>query len=176
MNPRPAHVRSAFTLLELIVVLAIGAMLTGVAVWSLRGPLRAATLAAALEQLESFDQVVRSHARRTGRSAELTINLTAGTLTAVEPQPGQPTRRLAIGPGLKIDRVAWADRRFSNGQVVVAVSAHGTSRTYALRVRGAEKSQWILFAGVTGQSVRVSDDKELEQLLEPLSAGRADSD
>jgi hypothetical protein len=151
-------------------------MLTGVAVLSMRGPYRAAALAAAIEQLESFDQVVRSHARRTGRPADLTIDLTAGTLTAGEPQLDQPTRRLAIARGLKIDRVDWADRRFSHGRVTMPVSAQGTSRTYALRVGGPEKSEWILFAALTGQAVRVNDDKELEQILEQLSAGRADSD
>ena len=132
--------RSAFTLLELTVALAIGAMLAATAVFSLRGPYR--DVPNSRRQWNSWScSINRSVAMPAalGGSAELTIDLTTGTLTADEPQRGQPTRRLVLSPGLRIDRVELTAKRVSQGKAAVPIFGQGHSQSYAVRLRGLTK-------------------------------------
>ena len=66
-------------------VLTIVALLAGAASLSLRGPHQAARLENAVERLTMVDRQLREHARRYGRSEQLTICPNTGRIAAATP-------------------------------------------------------------------------------------------
>jgi type II secretion system protein H len=166
-----------FTLVELVAVLTIMAILAGAASLSLRGPHQTARLEGAVERLTMVDRQVREHARRYGRCEQLTICPNTGRIAAVAPD-GQKT---LIAPfqldGRVIEQVAIGERRSDCDEVTIDYSAQGRSATFAMRLRGPDgKSHWLLFAGATGQTVRIEDEKTVKELLQRVSATGTDTD
>jgi type II secretion system protein H len=155
-----------FTLVELVAVLTIVAIFAGAASLSLRGPRQAARLESAVERLTMVDRQLREHARHYGRSEQLTICPNTGRIAAV----AHDGRKTPIAPfqldGRVIEQVAIGERRSDCDEVTIDYTGQGRSATFAVRLRGPEgKSHWLLFAGATGQMVRIEDEKTVEELL-----------
>jgi type II secretion system protein H len=109
-----------FTLIELVAVMTILAILAGAVSLSLRGPYQTARLENAVERLTMVDRQMREHARRYGRSEQLTICPNTGQIAAVAAD-GQPA---AVAPfrldaGITIGQVATAEHRSDCDEVVI---------------------------------------------------------
>lgn len=116
LRTRPTGSFRGFTLVELLVVLALAAVLAGAA-WPLgRGSLDRLHVVTAREELYGLVYRARGLATRTG-SATITINLDVGRAS------------LTDGYSTEVDRVDLGSRR-------VDVSTTGSSSTVALRWNG----------------------------------------
>ena len=73
--------RSAFTLVDMVVVLAVLAMIAEAAVFSSQAPLQNVRLQRVLASIEDADRRARPEARRSTQTVELTIDGHNGTAT-----------------------------------------------------------------------------------------------
>jgi prepilin-type N-terminal cleavage/methylation domain-containing protein len=162
---------SGFTLIEVVVVLAVAAILAGAAALSLRGPYQAARLEDAIERLVLVDRQLRDHAQRFERPAQLNVCPNSGQIAAVEPKGDRPPiQAFQLDGAIKIEEVATPQRRSDCDVVAIPYSTQGRSPTFAVRLRGADNRQhWLLFVGTTGQMIRFEDDRTVEELLHLVS-------
>ena len=173
------HRRPAFTLIELSVVLALMGLMLAVAAVSFKDPYRRAQSQYAVEQVVHADRRLRDHARRFGRSAELTIDLERGLIHATEQTAERRSDKgpLALRFASPVDRVVLGRRHIDYGRASIHFSTSGRSKTYALRLRGADRvSRWLLFAGETGQVTVSEHEKEINDLFQVLHSERIDAD
>jgi prepilin-type N-terminal cleavage/methylation domain-containing protein len=170
--------RSAFTLIELMAVLAIMSMLVAVAAVSLKGVCRAARIQHAIEQFLAFDHRVREHATLHGTRGTITIDLDKNTVASMSRDTsGRPvTIELPLGGAARIDHVRVGRRAIDYGRATITVTDRGATPTYAARLCGVDGStRWLLFAGLTGQTTEFNNDTELDKLFAAFSAKRLDA-
>ena len=180
---RPA-VGRAFTLLEMLAVLALAAVLTSAAALSLRGVARGARLEDVAGQFVGFDRTARDAARRFGRPLELRFDLGRGTVRRAG--GGQGAMPLRLPEGFRVAGLVLPGGAASaGGEVRVPVSARGQTPSYAARLAGANGEElWVVAAGLTGRTMVVRDADDVRDIFAaevpaagPTSpAGRADAD
>ena len=171
----------AFTLIELLVVLALAAILATVAVVSLAGTARAARAQDAADQVAHYDRLTREWARRFDRPARLTFDLDGGTVSrsaaaaAGDDATADRPAALHLSAGLRFERVVWPGGSATAGQASVAVSSRGQTPSYAVllsgnkgRAGGADQ-HWLVVAGLTGRTIAVNDEREVEDLFRTLA-------
>lgn len=171
--------RLGFTLIEMMVVIVLLALLVSMATFQLRGPLQDATYTGNIERLQFLDQQVRAHAQRFGQQSELIIDLDTGGLASSGTSDASTENALRFTPrgGTKIEGVLLADGSIHSGTAKIRISDRGQSATYALQLRSpAGQQEWLLFVGLTGQSLRLKDENEIDQLSRLLSASGDDAD
>lgn len=164
---RHSHNR-AFTLLELVVVLALLAIVTTAVTMSLRQPLQNARLQRALASLEDADHRARVEARKWSTAVELRITSTGEVRqTALHAADAALSERVvALDGGLRIDRFLTASADSDEGELVVRISPTGQSDTYAIRLRAGDQRQaWLLVVGASGQTNRTNEDNTVETLV-----------
>lgn len=155
--------RPAFTLIELLVVLVIVSLVAGSVVLSSTGIWRQASTEATLNRLESLDQHMRSFARSRGKPCELVFDTYSKEVSKVydiKERSNHGSTRL--GRGFHLERVVMANRSSPRRKVAVHFDGDGSSPTYALEFEVAGKKAWLLFAGVSGQSMRLESEKDLD--------------
>lgn len=171
--------RDGFTLIEIAVVLAIGAVLTLSAAVCLRSPFQSARFENTVDRLVGFDRRVRDHARRFDRPVDLVVDLDAGSLAIVAPGTHGVLQPVLISRVAGMDCLAIGGNRLHAGAMTIPISGRGCSVTYALRLRGsAAQSVWLVVAGITGQVVRTEREDDVTSLLtftESPAAARADA-
>ena len=150
---------SAFSLVELVVVLAIVAVLAGGVMLSVRSHLARARLMAACRLLAAWDAETRQAARAADRPLLLRI-ASSGTVRL----PGRKPRRL--GRGIVADRL-WTQRQATRqGTLNVVVATTGQSETYAVRLTSSGRvSRWVVVLGGSGQVLELEDTREVQALL-----------
>lgn len=164
----------AFTLIEMIVVLAIMGMLAAVVVVSLRGPLQAGRLQSACEQIVMVDRQLRQRNVKNDRPLEMTIDLKTSELKTIDLE-GSDTlaRSVKFGHSIRIDRFVSADRQADYGLVSVRYGKQGQSPTYAVRISsGSGLHQWLLFAGLTGKVYWIENEEEIQSTIRLLTRER----
>lgn len=168
----------AFTLIEIVAVLAIMSMLMATAIVSFRGACRSARAQYALETIAQADAVTRERAARFGRTAELEIDIDRSVLvTTTMDDEGETFNQPTPLTGVAIERVMVGNRQRGSGRVAVPFSAIGTSPTYAMRVKGANgESRWLMFCGATGQETIFENDRDIETLLAQVLPRGTDAD
>ena len=161
--------RRAFTLIEMmLVVLLIGA-LAGAAAMSFVRPLRAA-----IEQIRAFDATARQVARRSGREVEIVIDPYYRQL--VRREEGRDISIFRLPDGLRIKQVRTSGNARQGSELTLAISPHGWSRSYALRLVGHEFDRWLLVAGMSGQVTVIEDESHVQDILSRTSTARRDAD
>jgi prepilin-type N-terminal cleavage/methylation domain-containing protein len=170
-------VRRAFTLIEMmLVVLLIGA-LAGAAAMSFVRPLRAARLRATIEQIRAFDATARQVARRSGREVEIVIDPYYRQL--VRREEGRDISIFRLPDGLRIEHVRTSGEARQGSELTLAISPHGWSRSYAVRLVGHEFDRWLLVAGMSGQVTVIEDESHVQDILSraaSAAAARRDAD
>jgi prepilin-type N-terminal cleavage/methylation domain-containing protein len=163
--------RGGWTLIELSVVLVILATIAAGAAVKLSTPYRAARFENAIDRLVSLDGRARDHARRFNRPADLLLDLDGQSLRVVERQTKNVTQQVRGLGGAVVERVATYGQLTDYGTMAIAVNGAGGSPTYAVRLRNAGSQRvWVVFAGLTGQAIRVEDNDDIETILEIMAS------
>jgi len=168
-RPSGHRPNAGFTLLEMVVVLAIMAVIATAAAISFQKPLRAARLERAMAGLEDADFRARTEARKRSAMVELLVDGGKNIAThsiAGSADGGQVRRTLALSGGLNIDRYWTAGRSTNDDRFGVWFSPDGQSNTYAVRVSDDDDHQkWLVVVGATGQYVQLHEDRAVEAIL-----------
>jgi prepilin-type N-terminal cleavage/methylation domain-containing protein len=153
--------RRAFTLIELMIAIAILAMLTTAAVLSFARPLREAQHRDAIELIRLIDTQARTDARHFDRRVKLVFDLDRGIVERRDAGDAVISRTMLP---VRIDETRIAgERNFRDA--TIAISPLGLSQTYAVRIVSHEHRQWLVFAGLSGQMTVLNDERELSNIF-----------
>lgn len=158
-----------FTLLEILIVLALMALVTATVTLRLGGRFQQVSLEQSVSLWESADTQLRARARRTGRPVALHLEVGSGVIEcAFDPEDESARTIRELGRGVRVGKYLSATREVSFGPVTVAYSARGTSETFAVELVGGDDRRWILVAGITGQMNEIADEQTAKKLLDML--------
>ncbi len=192
--------RNAFTLVEMMAVVALLGMLAGATVWWLARDARQASRRDVVGQITHADRMARMAAERLDAPCVLRFDLDGQRVVRVargEAGDERPSHSLKLPSGYRIERMAMPQESFpdggrrnastawiDDGAVEIAYSAEGCSISYALRLStrrssgsgaagdAARDEEWIVFSGLTGQAVTVHDEDEVDRVFAALATGR----
>ena len=153
-RPVPGNAGRAFTLIEVMAVVALIGLLAAATAWSLADEAQRANQADAVDRLRHADLTARLTARRLGPST-LCMDLDRQRVWIDSPgkRPGrtQSSHSLELPRGCRIEEVTWVDpaersssrhdrpRRLiveTRGVVRLPISSQGLGQTYALKLLG----------------------------------------
>jgi prepilin-type N-terminal cleavage/methylation domain-containing protein len=159
--------RRAFTLLELIMVLAMAAALSGLVLLSLKSHFQQARLSRAIDQTIAADRLARRLAMQQsapGVQLEFDRVQHAWLLTNVSDMTA--SRSLAWPATVQIDspQILGA-RRWEPSAGAIAYSSKGHSATYYVRLSSGQTAQWLVFLGISGQTILYSSADAMGELL-----------
>ena len=155
--------RSAFTLIELIVVLLIMAVLASLAVISLGGTMDRFQLSQAAETVERFDARARSDARRLRTPVEATIDQNRNRLT-IDNRSADDVR-FRLPASVEIKQIRMRRRVTAGSEIEILYNRQGSSPTYAVELGRGKMSRWLVVLGVSGQVVALDHEREVDEIL-----------
>ncbi len=160
---------AGFTLLELIVVLALMSFLTTSVALSFRTPLQKARLDAALSSIQSMDRRLRYTAIHKNRSEVLLLDLGLSELRIV----GSAQVAVRLPKGISISKVyvsRWAEE---SDRLSISYFPDGSSHSWSLQVSdtGSHFSRWLLVSGKTGQVSMIENEEEVADVFQLLAKG-----
>lgn len=175
--------RRAFTLIEVMVVVAVMGLLAAATAWSLAEAAAGRSIADSFDRIAHADRTARIAARRLGEPCKLRFDLDARRIERIAPERSHALRlpRQHRISQLRIARAASDDSHDTvgdgaeSGVVEIDYSSAGRSASYAVRLRWPEGEGWIAVAGMTGQVIRIDEDTEIDNLFALLATGRADA-
>jgi len=183
--------RRAFTLIEVLAVIALLGLLAGATAWSLAGTAQRASVDEMVGRIAHADRMARFAAQRLGQPTVLVIDLDKQRLVRRVTLPDgtiESAPALGIPAELRLDRLVMPGepgsaevntrrpgRHFDRGEVTINFSAQGRSVSYGLRLADDEGSRWLVFAGLTGQMTEINDEDEMDNLFALLTSGRPDA-
>jgi len=164
----------AFTLIEMVLVLALVGVLTTVAAVNLSGRLERVERKTLHERLAAFDRRSRAMARRRGEAVTVRLDLVSGRLTrrlANDRQTSTPSEPFALPAGFRFDALHVADRGVASTEATLSYNKRGWSRSYALGIidarREPHRTQWLVVAGLTGVWQTVNDEEAARDIVNP---------
>jgi prepilin-type N-terminal cleavage/methylation domain-containing protein len=168
--------RSAFTLIELMAVLVLVGLASAAAVLRFGATTHRAQFEWSLERVMATDRLMRTHGTTCGQLGRLSFEIGTGRLERVFGAKRDASSAVALGARMRITRFLAAQRHVETGKVEVDYSPYGTSETFAVELEGpGDQSAWILFAGLTGQTRRFKDKRDVERILEAIRPAGPDA-
>ena len=165
--------RFGFTLVEMLVVIALAALMASIVAVSLSGSYRSARVKDAAGRIAIYDRQTREYARRFGAPARLVFDMGRGTVTRANENEGIGSS-LTLPTGVHIGRVLTAEGNAGSGQISVPVSRDGQTASYAVCLTNAKgEENWVVTAGLTGRTVKVRDEREAQDIFRALSGDAA---
>jgi type II secretion system protein H len=161
----------AFTLIELMVVIALAALMATLVTVSLTGNLRAARAQDVAQSIATSDRLAREYARHFGRPVRLVFDLSQSTLPRAASDAGDSSHNsiLQLPSGVKIARLVTATTDTTAGQISIPCSGAGQTPSYALLLTsGRGDRHWTITAGLTGQTTTASDENEVRDIFTAL--------
>jgi prepilin-type N-terminal cleavage/methylation domain-containing protein len=172
-----AAAQCAFTLIEMLVVLALGAIMATIVTVSLTGSMRTARAEDAAGRIATYDRLAREHARRFGKAGSLVFDLDRATFTLVAAEEDHDSRdnvaaALHLPSGIRIGCVVAANGSIRNGQASIQCSSDGQTPSYAVDLTdGRGEHYWMVVAGLTGKAIRVSNEQEIQDIFLAMRGG-----
>ncbi len=166
-----------FTLIELTVVLLIlGVVMTAV-ILRVSGPVSRAKMQDVVRQIKHFDNFTRSFSRQHNKALEVKIDLIKNSMSRFDSDEKIAGRSLGLPSGFDFTNFLTTSDTETSDSVLLRYSRHGLSRSYALELSDGSRSQWLVFAGLTGEAVEFSNEENEENVQEILaSLSRSDAD
>lgn len=162
---------AGFTLIELVIVMILVALLSGLVMYSVRGHVDAAAIQRAAEQFQSLDRRLRAETRRAERAATIQFR-DKGRRISVDSETDLSSTGIDIDqtlPGsvsVESLRLARVDGSSATGRVLL--NAHGQSVNYAVHLVTASGAEaWVVTLGVSGQQIRCRTEGEVDAMLRP---------
>lgn len=168
----------AFSLIEVLVVLAVLATMAATVSISLSGVRNQATTENVIMRLSQFDQSMRTHARRFGEGQNLAIDLDRKRLmvnaindsnesdSSSRSIGSGPTRTLALPNGYDIKRVITATSDIAYGKATIRYSSEGWTPIYALLLTDStDATFWLVMNGFGGPVERLEATDTNEQSI-----------
>ena len=169
---RPNGGATAFTLIEMMLVVLVMGLLASAAALSFARPMRAARWRDAIEMVRAFDANSREQARRFGRGIGMGFDLAENRV--VRREEGRVTYQASLPAGVKVREVRTAARRAVEGEIEIPCSRAGATRTYAVHLTGSGMDQWLLVSGLGGEISTIKDEGQLDSIF-AATATRRDS-
>ena len=169
-------IRSAFTLLEMLIVIVVMALIASSATLSFKTPMQHAAQSDAVQMLKHFDHAARQAATQFHRPMQMSFDLEKQRVSRLEHDAATAT--MLMPRGVRITELRTADHRILDFEHPIPISESGISMTYALHLTGNEFDQWILFTGMTGDVISGINETELDNIFKTLAtrgAQRADA-
>lgn len=161
--------RNGFTLIELMVVVAIIGLITATVIVRFSGSLRRARLEWAIGRFVATESGLRNQTARHARGGRLSLELGTRELRRAFGGRKQEATTIDLGSGVEVRTFLSKTRDVSSGQVVVDYTEQGTTETFAVEIETpGEESRWLVFAGLTGQITRLEEERDVEKLLEAV--------
>jgi len=159
--------RTAFTLFEMLAVVALLALFVATVSVNYKVPLRQVRLQNAEERIEGLDRRLRLVARDSGKPLELRIILDKGVFSARESHDtGTFSESYVLPSGISLEEVYVGADRVTDGEAMIRFASSGTTATYAICLRLPDRQQqWILVVGGTGQTVQFDDGESVKPFL-----------
>jgi prepilin-type N-terminal cleavage/methylation domain-containing protein len=157
------YAHRGYTILELVIVLAIVALMATSVQVILNGPLRVARMRHTINVLAATDATLRHECRKKAREGSMEFDCKTGTMT-VQLENGQGPKFFRIS-GLNSVRTAQGERLTWKTRV----DRWGRSETYAIEIGRSPRNKWVLFAGVTGQMMEEQNETDIEAILDQLT-------
>ncbi len=161
--------RQGFTLLELLAVMAIVWLLSGLVTLSVQGHLFRARLVQSIERVATLDRKARDEARRDGVPVSVQVDRERGEISLVngsKERVRDATRMVTFPRGVTVSevRVAGQSRRATTSWVVI--SSLGQSSTYAVKLSAPNRAvRWLVTLGLTGQQLELDSESQVNALL-----------
>jgi prepilin-type N-terminal cleavage/methylation domain-containing protein len=154
----------AFTLIEMLVVLALSAILAGIVSVSLAGSFHTARAQDVAGNIATYDRLSREYFRKFGRSGSLVFDIARQTITRVDSAP------LRLPSTLHFSQIVTADKTTTSGEVSIACSSDGQTPSYALDLTDdTGKHYWMVTAGLTGRTIQVENEQEVRDIFQALA-------
>jgi prepilin-type N-terminal cleavage/methylation domain-containing protein len=153
--------RAAFTLIEIMLVMAILALLAMASALKLGHSLQAAAMRDVCQQIQSLDAHIRHQAIRSGQGLQLTFTLGGRDLVWQD----QITHKLVLPAGYTLQRLKTGTTDQTTGSVSIICSSLGYMPTYAVQVKGPTRSRWLASAGLSGQVREIANDQEIQAIF-----------
>jgi len=153
-----------FTLLEMVAVLTLLAVLSGLVVVNYRGPVNQARLENLFEQVDALDARIRLRCRQENVPLQLWIDRDRGTFTVKWTQTAEtvsiPTVRL--GRGMTLGGIRTFGRP-DVGDTMIPYSTRGVAPLWCYRVQLADGREFYrLMFGASGQSLTLEGKEQWE--------------
>jgi prepilin-type N-terminal cleavage/methylation domain-containing protein len=171
--------RSAFTLIEMLVVLVLAAILATIVTVSMTRSVRAAQAEDVAGRIATYDRLARDYCRRFGKPGRLVFDLGSGTITRVAGEtdtvsPENVGGALHLPSGVVLSSVVTESGTATAGSVSIHCSADGQTPSYAIELTDVRGQQsWIVTAGLTGKTLKVSDGQEVQDIFRTMRGGAA---
>ena len=159
--------RLAFTLIELMVVIAILVALTSLASLSLASVMDRYQLSRATDTIESFDSRARRSARLSREAFVGVIRRSANEFVVRAPQesPSNQSASFQLPQSVEITDVKLPRRAVTGRDVTINFTDQGRSASYAIELGRGKMTRWIVVLGISGQVIPASGEEEVDALL-----------
>ena len=169
--------RTAFTLIELMAVVTLLGLTAGAVAWKFTENVRASGRDTAINRVIRADRMARLAARHLGRPCSLQLDMARQRLSRLTPSErgaaAEESHPIALS-GCRLDRVV-AGEAVSVGTAAISYSTAGHSPSYAVRLTFRQGSVWLVFCGMTGQAIRIDNEREAHNLLARLATAGHDA-
>ncbi len=158
-----------FTLVEVMIVMLIMAIMSGIAVMSVQGHINNARWTRSFEQIEEIDRTARISARRDASPYQITFNRSKRSveLHAIGLNASaKSVRAFKLPAPFKFDSFRKNTATSSSESFAVEIAGNGQSPSYAIAIAAASGSpQWLVTLGFSGQQIRMEDAKDVAAML-----------
>lgn len=156
--------RSAFTLIELVVVMVVLAILSSLAVFSLAATADRYQLSRAAEIVEMFDARARRDARSSQQPLQAVVDRGRGRLQ-VNSSGTTEDATFRLPARVEISEIRLQRQLAVGKRVEIDVSSEGRCPTYAVALRRGKLTRWLVILGQTGQVIPLENEGEVDAIL-----------